>query len=161
MSFPFLLLIFTFIIAFFLLLVCTLSGDVENLAMAVSSHRTLYVSSTTLVWVRLNFTTSEVDERHLLWVVYQSCWGVVGGLLVHEEVLCIRGIFRVIVVALGEVILQLLHHIYVSSSVVPAKYCDFKVFPFCSFGRCLLTWVWLVRYSRYQTLLIRKVLGYS
>ena len=56
----FFILIFTFIIAFFLLLVLTFSGDVSKLVTAVESYLYFAVASAAIVWIRLPFDTSDV-----------------------------------------------------------------------------------------------------
>ena len=98
----------------------------------------LYISSSALLWVRLPFTNADVLQMFL---------GYCGRTVVNEEVVCIIHIGRVIVIDLGEIVLQLLHHISVSSLVVSAKHRNSEVFPFCGFVCCLLIWVFRVCYS--------------
>ena len=63
-----------------------------------------------------------------------------GGLVVYEEVLFLRSIGRVVFATLGEVILQLLHQLSVSSEVGSAQHCHSEVFIFvASAAACFST----------------------
>ena len=148
MYFPFLLLIFTCIIILFLLLVRKFSGDVAKISKSVASHLPLSASYAALVWARLTFATPDTCKRQLLWFIYQYCWVIVGYLLVDEEVVCLSLIVRVIIVSIGEVILQLLNQLSIYYSVGSTKHCDYEVFTFFNFDRCLLIWICWVCYSR-------------
>ena len=84
----------------FLLLVCTLSVNAAEISTSVALHLPLSTYSTTLVWDILPFTTSDVGEQNILWVIYQACWGLVVCLVVDNEVVCLRSFGRAIVLAL-------------------------------------------------------------
>ena len=54
--------------------------------------------------------------------------------MVHEEVLCIRYIVRVVIVTLSEIILQLIHQLDISSLVGSTHNLHSEVLYFCGFG---------------------------
>ena len=58
-----------------------------------------------------------------------------GGIVFYKDVVCLHHDDRVIGSALGEVVLQLLEQIFVSSLFGSAHNLHSKVFYFCGFGR--------------------------
>ena len=142
MYLSFLTFIFTFIVTFILFLGLTFSGGVNKLATAVALHLHFIAASVILVWIILTFATSDIGKQHLFWVVYQSCCRLgVGGVVFYEDFFCLRCIDRLVVVTLGEFVLQLLHHIYSYSLVGSTQQHHTKVFYFCGFISCLLLWI--------------------